>query len=143
MKRVIHSHQTIFAMAIINPQLCKQSSIQIEIEQRNEGSIPHLHVFLDKTRSPKNCAYVRLDRPEYLPNHNSKRLNGTQLHEFLQIMTAIWSKQFIVSDSGEIRNATGYEASVTIWEDTYGYCDKFNRGNDGNLIMPDYTSLND
>lgn len=28
-------------MAIINPTLCKNASIQIEVEQRNEGPIPH------------------------------------------------------------------------------------------------------
>ena len=57
-----------FCMEIINPVLCKNSSIEIEVEQRNEVIIPHMHVYLDKTRDPKNCAYVRLDKAEYAPD---------------------------------------------------------------------------
>lgn len=32
-------------MAIINPQFCKNRTIQAEVEQRNEGPIPHLHIY--------------------------------------------------------------------------------------------------
>lgn len=53
MKKMIKHTEDIFCMAIINSVLCKNSSIEIEVEQRNEGPIPHLHVYLDKTRNPK------------------------------------------------------------------------------------------
>ena len=53
MKRLIRYKQ-IEAMSIVNPTLCDQLSVQVEVEQRNEGPIPHVHVYLDKSRNPKN-----------------------------------------------------------------------------------------
>ena len=47
-------------MAIINPKLCRNSTIQVEIEQRNEGPIPHIHVYHDKTRNPKKMFICKI-----------------------------------------------------------------------------------
>ena len=52
-------------MALINPQLTEQCGILVEVFQRDEGPIPHVHVFHDKTRNPKKRSWVRLDKPEY------------------------------------------------------------------------------
>lgn len=141
MKRVIRTTTSVFAMAIINPQLNKQKSIQVEIEQRDEGSIPHVHVYLDKSRSKKNCSYVRLDRPAYLHNHDSKKMNKKQLGEFLDIMKSDWNKYYVEDANGNVKKASGYEAAVSIWVDTYGETSEFNYDEDGRLVMPDYEYL--
>ena len=133
-------------MAIINPYLCDQGPIQIEVEQRNEGPIPHMHVYLDHTRDKKNCAYIRLDKAEYMPKHDSTPL-GKSKDEFIKIMTSEWDGYYFKnSKTGEIRTATGYEMAVKIWVDTYEHisiekCNKFKFDENGNLIMPDYSKL--
>lgn len=139
----INRYSPIYAMAIINPGLCKNSSIQVEVEQRDEGPVPHVHVYLDKTRNPKNCSYVRLDQAEYCPHHSDgKRLTGKQKEHFLQIMDSIWNKTFIQSTvSDEVRPATGYEAAVNIWLDTFGNTVEFQYDSQGFPIMPDYANL--
>lgn len=149
MKR-IRTQQSIMSMAIINPQLCKSSSIQVELEQKDEGQIPHLHVYLDKTCNSSNCAYVRLDCARYADHHthrgkrsDSKKLSGKQKDEFINIMNSIWSKWRVVSKSNpeKSRVATGYEIAVNIWIDTYGDTVAFEWDEDGYPIMPDYTEL--
>ena len=141
MKKLLY--QYIEAMAIINPEACNNSSIQIELEQRNEGPIPHLHVYLDSTRNPNNCAYIRLDKAEYAPHHKSIKLNKQQKKEFISIMTLPWSRHITISiyDSDISRPATGYEAAVDTWIETYGETISFNYDEEGFLIMPDYTML--
>ena len=130
-------------MAIINPQLCKAKGMEIELEQRDEGPIPHLHVYLDTTRSPKNCAYVRLDKAEYAPHHkNGKRLTGKDKKNFIEIMTTIWPKYLTQSrTSGEEKKATGYQASVETWIDTFGETVPFEYDEEGFPKMPDYSLL--
>lgn len=138
-------YSSISAMATINPQLCRQKSIQVEVEQTSEGPIPHLHVYLDRTRNPKKYAYIRLDTPEYLGNHDTAKLSKKQLEQFLAIMTSKWAKNFIQSIYSEnIKVATGYEAAVNIWLDTYGerYSSNFTYDQDGFPVMPDYHKLN-
>lgn len=142
MKRVINSTENIYAMSIINPRLCKQLSIQIELEQRDEGPIPHLHVYLDKTRNPKNCAYIRLDIPEYAPHHDSVKMNKKQKKEFLEVMNSLTPNSFTLSRiNGEGRQATGYQTAVEIWIETFGETVKFQYDEDGFILMPDYDSL--
>lgn len=142
MKRLITATESIYAMAIVNPQLCKLAPVQIEVEQRDEGPIPHLHVYLDKTRNPKNCAYVRLDDPTYSTHHDSVPMNKQQKAAFIKIMQKPWDSQFVRSEvTGEIRVATGYEAAVKIWIDTFGGREHFKFDENGYPIMPDYTLL--
>lgn len=142
MKRVIQGSEYINAMAIINPRLCKERSVQIEIEQRNEGPIPHLHVYLDKTRNPQNCAYIRLDKAEYAPHHISAKMSRQQKKDFIEILTAIAPKQYTVSIiNGEERHATGYQNAVEIWIETYGETVNFPYDDEGFPQMPDYSNL--
>lgn len=142
MKRVVKHKEAIFCMAIINPVLCKNSSIEIEVEQRNEGSIPHLHVYLDKTRNPKNCAYVRLDKAEYAPHHDSKNMSKKQKREFISILEANWDLHFIRSRTTEcIKEASGYEGAVQTWIETYGETMPFTYDEEGYPVMPDYNNL--
>jgi len=59
-------------------------------------------------------------------------------------MVSIWPKYLIQLDNGSIRSATGYEAAVEIWIDTYGMPKniKFEKKNeDGSWKMPDYSIL--
>lgn len=151
MKRYIKNNeqfeelQPIEAMASINPRLCDKSTILIELEQRNEGPIPHLHVYHDKTRDPKKCSYVRLDVPEYSTHHGEKNpleLPDDKKEEFIYIMNAPWPKRLIQLPDGTVRSATGYEAAVDIWIDTYGdNYSKFNFDKNGMIIPIDYTQL--
>lgn len=143
MKRLLHSDDFIFAMAIINPPMCKNSSIQIELEQRDEGNIPHVQVYLDKTRNPKNCVWVRLDKSEYLPKHKSVRLKDREKEEFIRIVKSVWPKEFIQSKTNpeNVKMATGYEAAIKIWEDTFGESKLISYSEDGFPIMPDYENL--
>ena len=143
MKRLLHLNTSIFAMAIINPPMCKNSSIQIELEQRDEGNIPHVHVYLDKTRDPENCAWVRLDKPEYLPKHKSVKLKDRKKEEFICIMEAIWPKEFVQSRTNpkDLRVATGYVSAVNIWEDTFGESKLISYNDDGFPAMPNYKNL--
>ena len=63
-------------LALINPRLCKKLSIKVAVEQHDtKTAVPYLHVFLDNTWNLKNCAFIRLDKPEYVPEKNSKRLS--------------------------------------------------------------------
>lgn len=129
-------------MAIINPQLCKQKGIQIELEQRDEGPIPHLHVYLDRSRNPRNCAYVRLDKAEYAPHHKGKKLTGRSKKDFIDVMTQIWPKQITQSRiSDDEKKATGYQAAVETWIDTFGETVTFEYDEQGFPKIPDYSKL--
>ena len=129
-------------MSIINPQLCKQKGIQIELEQRDEGPIPHLHVYLDRSRNPRNCAYVRLDKAEYASHHKGKKLTGRDKKDFIDVMTRIWDKAFLKSNTtDEIRQATGYQAAVETWIDTFGETVSFEYDEQGFPKIPDYSQL--
>jgi hypothetical protein len=66
---IIKEDNYLVEMAVINPKLCKQLAIQVEVEQRDDGPIPHLHVYHDHTRNPKKCSYIRLDKCAYSEHH--------------------------------------------------------------------------
>ena len=144
MKRAVKSSEYIRCMALINPPLTKQTSILIEVFQQNEGPIPHVHVFHDKSRNPKKCSVVRLDRPEYSTHHKDViRMPKNVKDEFIKIMTSEWPKHIVENPDGTYRPATGYEAAVDIWADTYedGSYAKFPTDSEGNLISLDYSNL--
>ena len=101
-------------LALINPRLCKKLSIKVAVEQHDtKTAVPYLHVFLDNTWNLKNCAFIRLDKPEYVPEKNSKRLSTKQKEELIYILT----RECI--DKSNIKAATGYETAVQTWIDTY------------------------
>lgn len=146
----LSSHkEPIMAMATINPRLCLQRSIRIEVVQGGEGPNPHVHVYL----SDGSVAYISLTEPKYAKHHDTQSaiLNRKEKEEFIEIMITIWKKQFIevfkLDENGNrlpevyTRYATGYEAAVSIWTDTYGGEDLFTYNNDGSPIMPDYSQL--
>ena len=131
-------------MAIINPKLCKQLSIQVEIEQRDEEPIPHVHVYLDKTRDKRNCAYIRLDKPEYCTHHKEgKHLDRKQKKEFIQLMTQISRGNVIYDNYGNMIPANGYQSAVNIWSETYedGDLSKFALDENGIIKTLDYSNL--
>ena len=137
---VIEGQESAYEMAVINPKLCKALSIQVEIEQRDEGPIPHLHIFHDKTRNPKRCSYVRLDKPEYAPHHDEVCLTKKQKDEFIKVMTTEWS---MPRGQGVQR---GYDRAVDTWIDTFEADEeeglkKFQLDDNGNYVMPDYSLL--
>lgn len=136
--------QPVVAMSIINPMFCRNHSIQIELEQSDEGSIPHVHVYHDHTRNPKKCSYIRLDKAKYSTHHDIIPLPRKARKEFIECMTSDWKKHIVeYSDGITTRTATGYEAAVDIWVETYenGNYGKFNLDNNGIPIMPDYSKL--
>ena len=150
MKRYIYTNHLedgapIVAMSTINPRLCKNFGIEVEVEQRDEGPIPHVHVYHDSSRNPKKCSYIRLDRAEYSDHHKQPSLPLPKKikEQFIELMTSPWPKQLHQCADGTIRPATGYEAAVDTWVDTYedGDYSKFSQDGDGNLICPDYSQL--
>lgn len=126
-------------MAIVNPRLCKQLKIQVEVEQRDEGPIPHVHVYHDKTRNPKKCSYVCLDKAEYCSFHGDAPALPKELKkEFIQLMTTVYTRK----QTGG--TGSGYEMAVDTWIETYEDEDdysKFTLDKDGKLVMPDYSLL--
>ena len=130
-------------MAIINPRYCKDHTIQVEVEQRNEGPIPHLHVYHDKTRNPKKCSYVRLDKAEYSPHHDVIALPKTIKEQFIEVMNSINPNHVMLDLEGNYHPANGYQSAVQIWSETFedGALDKFNLDNNGLIIPVDYTNL--
>lgn len=84
-------------------------------------AVPYLNVFLDNTWHLKNCAFIRLDKPEYVPEKNSKRLSTKQKEELIYILTRECNGNWIASiiDNSNIKAATGYETAVQTWIDTY------------------------
>ena len=131
------------AMAIVNPNLCKSKTIQVEVEQTNKGPIPHMHVYHDKTRNRQKCSYVRLDKAEYSTHHREGLpLPRNLKKEFIEVMSSPWPKHVVDDVTGQ-RTATGYEAAVGIWVETFEGNDmsKFSLDTSGSLICPDYSKL--
>lgn len=144
MIKLMYESNPLNEMAIINPKMCKQLSIQVEIEQRNEGPIPHVHVYLDKTRNPKNCSYVRLDKCEYSTYHkDSKKMTRNQKEQFIELMNAICPNVAMTDNNGNMRPATGYQAACLTWSETYenGNLNKFNTDDNGFITQLDYSNL--
>lgn len=138
--------EQIQAMSTINPRLCKNCGLIVEVEERDEGPIPHLHVYHDKTRDPRKCSYIRLDKAEYSDHHSRPSLplpNKKAKQAFIQIMTSPWAKANHFLLDGTCKIATGYEAAVDTWVECYEDDDysKFTQDETGNLVMPDYSKL--
>ena len=145
----IYATEPIMAMATINPKLCKQKSIRLEVVQCGEGSNPHIHVYWNDGK----VSFIDLTKPEYAEHHDEEcfLLGKKQKQEFIEIMTAIWNKYAVelneLDDNGNptgktyFTPATGYEAAVQIWCDTYGGEDRFTYEPDGRPVMPDYELL--
>ena len=138
------SEQDNLCISIINPRLCKKVSIKVAIEQHDtETTIPYLHVFLDNMWDLKNCAFVRLDKPEYVPEKNSIRLSTKQKEELIYILTSEskyhWTTSIV--DKNNIKIATGYEVAVQVWTDTFEENNKIQYDKNGFPVMPDYAML--
>ena len=139
MKRL---YKPIYAMSAINPKLCKQLGLYVEVEQRDEGTIPHMHVYHDKSRNPKKCSYICLDKASYSKHHKLHKLSKNQKDLFMQIMTQPCDTA-LVTANGVLTYGNGYQFAVYTWVNTY--CDNSYEGFevDGNglPIMPDYSKL--
>lgn len=145
MKRVVYNNlQDVVAMSLINPKLCKEYGIYVEVEQGGEGSIPHVHVYHDRTRDPHKCSYIRLDKPEYSDHHEqpSPKLSKQLKSKFIDVMKSDWNKFIKVGTDGISRPITGYEFAVDTWVETYeDDYSKFTFDANGSLVMPDYNLL--
>ena len=102
-----------------------------------------MHVFLDHTWNLKQCAFIRLDKPEYVPQKNSIKLSTKQKEELIYILASEYNGNWIASivDKSNIKAATGYEAAVQTWIDTYEENNKIQYDRNGFPVMPDYTKL--
>ena len=128
-------------MAIINPKMCRNLTIQVEVEQRNEGPIPHLHVYHDKSRNPRKCSYIRLDEVAYAPHHDEIKLPEKLKSQFIELMTAP-SNDYMENNKGTVVKLNGYQTAVKTWVDTFeDDYSKFNLDEDGIVIPLDYTKL--
>ena len=128
-------------MAIINPKMCRNLTIQVEVEQKNEGPIPHLHVYHDKSRNPRKCSYIRLDEVAYVPYHDEIKLPEKLKSQFIELMTAP-SNDYMENNKGTVVKLNGYQTAVKTWVDTFeDDYSKFNLDEDGIVIPLDYTKL--
>ena len=144
MVRPIGEFESLNEVTIINPKMCKQLSIQVEVEQRDEGHVPHVHVYLDKTRNKKNCAYIRLDVPEYCTHHkDGKHLSRKQKEEFIELMESMIRGAAIYDNDGNMLQANGYQNAVMIWSETWenGSLEKFKLDENGIIVTPNYRVL--
>lgn len=131
----------LFEMAIINPKMCRNLTIQVEVEQKNEGPIPHLHVYHDKSRNPRKCSYIRLDEVAYAPYHDEIKLPEKLKSQFIELMTAP-SNDYMENNKGTVVKLNGYQTAVKTWVDTFeDDYSKFNLDKDGIVIPLDYTKL--
>ena len=91
----------------------------------------------------KNCAFIRLDKPEYVPEKNPIRLSTKQKEELIYILTSESKYHWTTSsvDKNNIKIATGYEAAVQVWTDTYEENNKIQYDKNRFPVMPDYTRL--
>lgn len=133
----------ICAMSTINPKFCNANGFQVEIEQRDEGPIPHVHVYWDPERNPEKCSYVRLDKAEYSNHHKDNKPMPRKIKDkFVKLMYSPWKNKTMVDNNGHIVYLTGYQEAVNIWVDTYeDDYSKFNLDDNGIPIMPDYSLL--
>ena len=102
-----------------------------------------MHVYHDKTRELAKCSCIRLDKAAYYVHHPCNIFLPDHLkNQFIELMTNTWSK-YIIEISTGYRSATGYEAAVGTWVDTYEHGDysKFNLDGNGDLIPLDYSNL--
>lgn len=144
MKRYVYGAEYIQAMATINPKFCNLHTIQGEVEQRDEGSIPHMHIYWDKSRNPKKCSYVRLDEVAYSDHHKiCPKLPKTIKDEFVELMNNEWVGHFIPDKNGNPVKCTGYQAAVHIWVETFedGDYSKFTVDENGIPVQLDYSTL--
>lgn len=148
----IYAYEPIMAMATINPKLCNSKSVRLEVVQGGEGNNPHIHVY----HKDGSVSYVDLTKPAYAEHHKNDRrkvkpLSKKQLKDFVEIMKTVWDKYAIeINELDENGNptgntyfvkATGYEAAVQIWTDTYGGEERFSYYIDGRPVMPNYETL--
>ena len=143
-RRVYSENQSLKEMAIINPKLCNQLTIQVEIEQRDEGEIPHVHVYHDKTRNPKECSYIRLDKCAYSEHHkDNKPLPKKLKKQFIELMNTVYKGHFIADKDGNPHLATGYQIAVQTWSETFENDDlsKFELDENGLIKQMDYSNL--
>ena len=132
----------LYEMAIINPRMCRGLTIQVEIEQRGEGPIPYVHVYHNKSRNPRECSCVRLDKAEYTVHHKTEKPLPRKLkHQFIELMNTP-SGEYMKNKNGEIVELNGHQVAVKIWRATYGDdYSLFNFDSDGIPITPDYEKL--
>ena len=158
-KQYIGNHeQPINAMATINPKLNTQHQSLVFVAQRDEGPIPHLHVEFQNSKGQTVSSYISLQRAEYSTHHSDGVLLPKNIkEEFLKVMNTLWMKwrvEELVYDSdgkfsGETQlvPATGYEAAVDIWLDTWEKDEEKGKAKfawdeqTGKAIMPNYDSL--
>lgn len=134
--------QYLYEMAIINPRMCRNLAIQVEIEQRDEGPIPHVHVYHDKTRDRRKCSCVRLDEAKYTIHHKGKKPLPRKLKEqFIELMNNP-SNEYMKNNKGDLVELNGHQLAVKIWQDTYGdEYSHFEFDENEIPITPDYRKL--
>lgn len=96
------------------------------------------------TMNSGDVAYVRLDCPEYADHHADRpyRLNARERKDLQARMDKVWGRRFIQSHAPDaIEPATGHEAAVDIWPETYGGDGFFDFNKDGYHAPIDYTDL--
>ena len=106
-------------MATINSNALPydENNIKVMLVEGGEGPIPHVHIYRNghSVEDKRNASFVRLDKPNYSPNHKEgRKLSKKEKEQFITIMTTPWPGHYVEIDGKPIRRATGYEGAVDV-----------------------------
>ena len=86
---------------------------------------------------------ISLTKAEYAKHHdNLPKLSGNEKKKFVSVMSSPCNAP-LKDANGELKEGNGYQYAVYLWVRAHenGSYEKFNVGEDGLPIMPDYSSL--
>ena len=152
---VTDEDQFFMKMAEICPKYNKDHNIKsgrfrVCIYERNEESIPHVHIYYEHKESKnhgnnKTVAYVRLDKAEYAPQHDkeTKILNSSEKKALIDFFTTKIPNRYSKDKNNEFYLITCWEEAVDRWIQQYDDAEKFFEVDEktGRFIMPDYSKL--
>lgn len=143
MKRMIlknnyAKHSDIYAMGVVNNSHDDKVIVKV-YEGGKEGRAPHVHVTFDDG----NMCCISLTKAEYAKHHDDlPKLHGNDKKKFISVMSSPCNAA-LEDAHGVLKKGNGYQYAVYIWVRSHenGSYEKFNIGDDGLPIMPDYSKL--
>ena len=141
-------------MHIINPKMCRKNGFYVEVDQEERMDIPCVRISRiynsvsdensyetsnESANATNEHIYIRLDKPEYVFPENENKLTENEKEKFIKIMNTE-HEGYLLEIGNRIKDPTGYEEAVHVWEDTFFETD-IERDEDGCPMMPDYSIL--
>ena len=134
-------------MAEVYPKYIKEKRpdipFHVVVAQGGEGFVPHAHVYFrsKEDTNRKYISYICLHEAEYAPQHDDgKRLTNSEKKALVAFFNTFRDGAYTRKANGKVVPCNCWQECVDIWIATYS--DKlFIRDEDGDIIMPDYTTL--